>query len=186
MGRKNPSKIDVQNVLEHVEDATLGEEMEAKIQGKNLDDFQEETKDYYGVSREHLLSPEDVQAMPLIDFVNDWEKENREIDTTGTEQLTPQLEFKNDTGIYMSRAFLSYVLKKVRGDEMGSINKNDVFTKEANRLLKNLVNVLKIEVRFTHDNKRLHFSVYVKNGVVLKDKNLFYFNLDSKGNVSML
>ena len=177
---KKPTQEEVIQQLDKIEEATVGEELEARREGISVEEYQKEKRKFYGVERLDYIHKEETESSTLANSMKQWQKEHKEIDQNAFEQLPSDIEIIRNPSIpEMSHVFLSHVLRTARKKMMID---NDY--KKHNPILDKLCDVTKIEIKKIGDTDKLQFDVHFNVRAILKKHAQFIiFKMDSNGEI---
>lgn len=177
---EKPTQEEVIQQLDKIEEATVGEELEAKREGISVEEYQKEKRKFYGVEHPDSIPKEEAESSTLANSIKQWQKGHKEIDQNALEQLPSAIEIIRNPSIpEMSHVFLSHILRIARKKMMTD---NDY--KKHNPILDKLCDVTKIEIKKIAGTDKLQFDVYINVRAILKKhKQFFIFKMDSNGEI---
>ena len=87
-GSEKPTQEKIIQQLDKIEEATVGEELEAKRKGISVEEYQKEKRKFYGVEHpDYIHRKEEAESSAMINNIKQWEKAHKEIDQNKFEQL---------------------------------------------------------------------------------------------------
>ncbi len=180
-GSEKPTQEKIIQQLDKIEEATVGEELEAKRKGISVEEYQKEKRKFYGVEHpDYTHRKEETESSTMINNIKQWEKAHKEIDQNKFEQLPFGIEIVRNPSIpEMSHTFLSHLLRTARTKMM-----TDNEYKKHNPVLGKLSDVTKIEIKKIEGTDKLQFDVYINVRAILKKHTQFFiFKMDSSGEI---
>jgi hypothetical protein len=176
-----PTKDNVDTDLEKTELETEMEELFAKRSGIPIEEFQNKTRESFGVEHPNDISKQtETEFSPMQNYINKWEKENLVLLNDSVSQIAPGIPIIPNSKLVpkMSRAFVSHVLDVARTKML-----NDRTYKERNAILGSFLDIRKIEIKHLGGANKLVFEVSIDKG---SDKQkLVVFVMDANGEISL-